>query len=100
MHRFEWHDEQGAVDAIEFRLGHGDTIRLLRRCGFEIEDLLEVQAPATDMSTRGRHSLGVGAAMAERRGLEGAQALFGATHSLGPPFSPRTRRGDASQFPR
>jgi SAM-dependent methyltransferase len=45
MHRFEWHDDKGVVDAIEFRLGHGDMIRLLRSCGFEIEDLLELQPP-------------------------------------------------------
>jgi SAM-dependent methyltransferase len=46
MHRFEWHDEDGAVDAIEFNLGHGDTIRLLRSSGFEVEELFELQAPA------------------------------------------------------
>ena len=46
MHRFEWHREDGAVDAIEFRLGHGDMIRLLVSCGFEIEGLVEIQAPA------------------------------------------------------
>jgi SAM-dependent methyltransferase len=45
MHRFEWHDRKGVVDAVEFRLGHGDMIRLLRSCGFEIEDLLELQPP-------------------------------------------------------
>jgi len=45
MHRFEWHDDKGIVDAIEFRLGHGDMIRLLRSCRFEIEDLLELQPP-------------------------------------------------------
>jgi SAM-dependent methyltransferase len=30
---------------VEFTLGHGDMIRLLRSCGFVIEDLIEVQAP-------------------------------------------------------
>jgi SAM-dependent methyltransferase len=45
MHRFEWHDQKGLVDAIEYHLGHGDMIRLLRSCGFEIEDLLELQPP-------------------------------------------------------
>src|SRR5215207_2773219 len=40
MHRFEWRNEEGVVDAIEFRLGHGDLIRLLRSCAFEIEDLI------------------------------------------------------------
>jgi hypothetical protein len=27
----------------EFHLGHGDMIRLLRRCGLEVEDLLELR---------------------------------------------------------
>jgi SAM-dependent methyltransferase len=42
MHRFDWPDAGGAV---EFGLTHGDMIRLLRRSGFEIEDLVEVRAP-------------------------------------------------------
>jgi SAM-dependent methyltransferase len=46
MHRFEWHDEQGTVDGIEFHLTHGDMLRLLRANGFEVEDLIELQAPA------------------------------------------------------
>ena len=41
MHRFQW---EGS-DAIEFHLGHGDMIRLLRRAGFEICDLIEIQPP-------------------------------------------------------
>jgi hypothetical protein len=45
MHRFDWRKEDGTVDSIEFHLTHGDMIRLLRSCGFEIEDLIEVQAP-------------------------------------------------------
>lgn len=40
MHRFEWPD-----GGVEFHLGHGDWIRLLRASGFEIEDLVEIQAP-------------------------------------------------------
>ncbi len=28
---------------MEFHLGHGDMIRLLRGCGFEIEDLHETR---------------------------------------------------------
>jgi SAM-dependent methyltransferase len=40
MHRFDqW-------DGVEFHLAHGDWIRLLRSCGLEIEDLVELQAPA------------------------------------------------------
>ncbi len=41
MHRFEWPED----DSVEFHLGHGDMIRLLRRCGLEIEDLVELQPP-------------------------------------------------------
>jgi hypothetical protein len=40
-----WHNEDGSVDGIEFHLTHGDMFRLLRSCGFEIEDLLEVRGP-------------------------------------------------------
>lgn len=40
MHRFEWDDQ-----SVEFHLPHGDMIRLLHASGFEIEDLIEVQAP-------------------------------------------------------
>jgi SAM-dependent methyltransferase len=40
MHRFEWPGDE----SVEFHLGHGDMIRLLRRCGFEVEDLIELQA--------------------------------------------------------
>jgi SAM-dependent methyltransferase len=41
MHRFEWPDENG----VEFHLTHGDWIRLLRGSGFDVEDLIELQAP-------------------------------------------------------
>ena len=47
MHRFEWPDD----DSVEFHLGHGDMIRLLRRCGFEVEDLIELQ-PQPGATTR------------------------------------------------
>jgi ubiquinone/menaquinone biosynthesis C-methylase UbiE len=33
-------------DGVEFHLAHGDWIRVLRRAGFEVEDLVELQAPA------------------------------------------------------
>ncbi len=39
MHRFEWPDDE----SVEFHLGHGDMIRLLRRCGLEVEDLNELR---------------------------------------------------------
>jgi hypothetical protein len=42
MHRFEWRGPSGAVEDIEFRIGHGDMVRLLRASGFEIEDLIEI----------------------------------------------------------
>jgi SAM-dependent methyltransferase len=41
MHRITWPDEPGAV---EFHLSHGDWIRLLRRSGFEVLDLVELYA--------------------------------------------------------
>jgi SAM-dependent methyltransferase len=40
--RIEWPGEDG----VEFHLGHGDWIRLLRRHGFELEDLVELRPPA------------------------------------------------------
>jgi SAM-dependent methyltransferase len=40
MHRFDqW-------EGVEFHLAHGDWLRLLRANAFEIEDLIELQAPA------------------------------------------------------
>ena len=42
MHRFEWPDDEGA---IEFAIPHGEMIRLLRSTGFEVEDLVEIRAP-------------------------------------------------------
>jgi hypothetical protein len=42
MHRFAWPDDP----TIEFHLGHGDWIRLLRGCGLLVEDLIEIAAPA------------------------------------------------------
>ncbi len=41
MNRVEWPDNE----SVNFYLGYGDWIRLLRRSGFEVEDLIEVQAP-------------------------------------------------------
>jgi SAM-dependent methyltransferase len=39
--RFEWPSD----DSVEFHLPHGEMVRLLRASGFEIEDLIEIQAP-------------------------------------------------------
>jgi SAM-dependent methyltransferase len=47
MHRFEWPDDDG----VEFHLSHGDWIRLFGSCGFEVEDLIELQ-PAEDAYSR------------------------------------------------
>jgi SAM-dependent methyltransferase len=47
MHRFQWL----GTDSVEFHLGHGDMIRLLRRCGFEVEDLIELR-PAPDATAQ------------------------------------------------
>jgi SAM-dependent methyltransferase len=43
MHRFDWRSDDGG---IEFHLGHGDWVRVLRANGFELLDLIEIQAPA------------------------------------------------------
>jgi SAM-dependent methyltransferase len=41
LHRIEWPDTAG----VEFHLGYGDWIRLLRANGFEVEDMIEVRPP-------------------------------------------------------
>jgi SAM-dependent methyltransferase len=41
MYRLDWPD-----GGVEYHLGHGDWVRLLRANGFEILDLIELQAPA------------------------------------------------------
>jgi len=41
MHRFASAGDEG----VEFHLGHGDMIRLLRASGFDVEDLVELRAP-------------------------------------------------------
>ena len=52
MHRFEWPDDDG----VEFHLRYGDWIRLLRANGFEVEDLIELQAPADAEAHRVRRT--------------------------------------------
>ncbi len=42
LHRMSWETDPG----IEFHLGHGDWIRLLRGSGFEIEDMIELYTSA------------------------------------------------------
>jgi SAM-dependent methyltransferase len=41
IHRFEWPDDE----SVEFHLPHGEMLALLRRSGFEVEALHELQAP-------------------------------------------------------
>jgi SAM-dependent methyltransferase len=41
LYRVEYSDDIG----VEFHLGHGDWLRLLRRSGFEVVDLVELHAP-------------------------------------------------------
>jgi SAM-dependent methyltransferase len=48
MHRFEWPGEEG----VNFYLGYGEWIRLFRANGFEVEDLVQIQAPADGRETR------------------------------------------------
>jgi SAM-dependent methyltransferase len=49
MHRFEWPD-----GGVEFHLGHGEWIDVLRANGFAIERLVEIQAPS-DAVTHDRY---------------------------------------------
>jgi SAM-dependent methyltransferase len=49
MCRFQWPDS-----GVEYHLPHGEWIRLLRANGFEILDLIEIQAPA-DAETHERY---------------------------------------------
>ena len=57
-----WPDDE----SIEFHLAHGELLRLLRRCGFEVEDLIELYAPA-GATTRYAH---ISAAWAEHWPVE------------------------------
>jgi SAM-dependent methyltransferase len=43
MHRFEWTAD--VEEGVEYHLSHGDWIRVLRENGFDIVDLIEIQAP-------------------------------------------------------
>ena len=51
MHRFDWPGESG----VEFHLGIGDWIRLLRANAFDVIDFIEVQAP--EGATTSAHAL-------------------------------------------
>ena len=47
MHRFDWPDGR----TVDFHLGYGDWIRLLRRSGFQVQDMVELRPPE-DAATR------------------------------------------------
>lgn len=47
MHRFEW----PGSPTVTFALGYGDWIRLLRRNGLEVEDLIELRPPPGSTTT-------------------------------------------------
>jgi SAM-dependent methyltransferase len=49
MHRFEWPDDP----SVEFHLGYGDMIRLLRGSGFDVEDMIEVRPDPDAVSSHG-----------------------------------------------
>jgi SAM-dependent methyltransferase len=48
IHRTEW----PGYESVEFHLAHGDWIRLLRRNGFEVEELIDVRPPDNATETR------------------------------------------------
>ena len=48
MYRLQYPGDFG----VEFHLSSGEWIRLLRRSGFEIEDLIDVRAPETGSHTQ------------------------------------------------
>ena len=50
MHRFEWPDEDDK--SVEFHLGYGDWIRLLRANNLEVLDLVELRAPKNAAPSR------------------------------------------------
>jgi SAM-dependent methyltransferase len=50
IHRLDW----GSDESVEFHLGYGDWIRLLRANRFEVENLVELQ-PAEDATTTYDH---------------------------------------------
>ncbi len=68
-HRIEWPGDQG----IAFHPSHGEWIRLLRRSGFEIEELIEVRPPEGATTSYPVGLARVGPEVAIRGDLEGAQ---------------------------
>ena len=76
--RLEWGNH------VEFVLPHGEMFRLLRACGFVVEDLIEVQAPQSRAGLP-RSFRRLGPAMAQRGDLESSAGRLTA------PQAPRTR---------
>ena len=87
MHRFEWPDD----DSVEFHLGHGDMIRLLRRCGLEVENLVELQPPPGATRVAPPRHAGLGPQMAVRGSVDRAEALGPEEPSPGLLHRPRLR---------
>jgi hypothetical protein len=88
MHRFA--DENSA--SVEFHIPHGEMIRLLRRSGFDIEDLVEIGAPPGCKRSEAPHGNGrLGSEMAERASVGRAQAV-GATSGVDPWPADRDKR--------
>jgi hypothetical protein len=50
MHRFVFADE-GGVATVEFQLPYGEWLRLFRRTGLEVDDLIELRTPDGATST-------------------------------------------------
>ncbi len=71
MHRFDWPDD----GTVEFHLGHGDWIRLLRTNRFEIVDLVELWPPPGARASCGFVTTEWGEPLAGRGGVAGAEAL-------------------------
>src|SRR5262249_27111240 len=40
MHRFAWTEDE--YPSVEFHISHGERLRLLRACGFDVVDLVEL----------------------------------------------------------
>lgn len=53
MHRARW----SADDTVDFQLAYGEWIRLFRKNGFSIEDLIEIRPPARARTTFGGRPL-------------------------------------------
>ena len=95
MHRFEWPDD----DSVEFHLGYGDWIRLLRANGFEVEDLIEVQpAPGATTNWTWSPRNGRSAGRSRRSGRRGRERRR--RRSAGGPRRPRLSRDAARRFRR